>query len=243
MSARVGNLTADVERDIRRIKDPELRALRAVEAHREARELATRLSSLRRETFLALHEEGRTWQEVADAVGMSLKATIKAVHGPGEPDQWWKRLPADVADSVKRGPGGKDPTRLIPRQALMDASVEILSEAQQASRTMGRGAARVGFGELAQRAAERVGKPVSMPSLRNALYTLIEDGRVARVGHGRYVLVQDPGVPTANAAGKAAEEPTAGTDAAKATTPSSRGAGAGKPGGPPRGTASRPSTR
>ena len=182
----------EVERDIRAIRDPELRAVRAVEAHRQARELAMRLSSLRREALVGLHDAGRTWQEVADAVGMSLKATNKAVHGAGEPAHWWKRLPPDVAESVKRGPGGRERTRVVPRTALMGAIVETMSETERASRRLGRGAARVTPGELLERASSHLGKPVSRPSLRAALYALITDGRVARVGHGRYVLTHPP---------------------------------------------------
>ncbi len=182
----------DVEREIRAIRDPELRAVRAVEAHRGARDLAMRLSSLRREALVELHDAGRTWQEVADAVGMSLKATSKAVHGAGEPAQWWKRLPADVAESVKRGPGGRERTRVLPRATLMDVIIETMSETERASRRLGRGAARVTPGELLERASSDLGKPVSRPSLRAALSSLIEDGRVTRVGHGRYVLTHPP---------------------------------------------------
>lgn len=192
MPVRAGSSTADVEGEIRAIRDPELRAVRAVEAHRAARELASRLSWVRRDAFMELHDTGRTWQEVADTVGMSVKATVKAVHGAGEAGRWWKRLPTDVADSVKRGPGGRARTHLVPRQALMEAIVHIMAEVERANRKLGRGAARVSPGDLAQQAAERIGKPISMPSLRNALYTLIEEGRVARVGHGRYVLAQSP---------------------------------------------------
>ncbi len=182
----------EVEQEIRRIRDPELRAVRAVEAHRRARDLVVRLSSVRREALVDLHDAGRTRQEVADAVGMSLKATNKAVHGAGEPAHWWKRLPADVAESVKRGPGGRERTGVVPRATLMDAIVATMSETERASRSLGRGAARVSPSELLEHASSHVGKPVSPPSLRAALYSLIEDGRVARVGHGRYVLTQPP---------------------------------------------------
>ena len=182
----------DVEREIRMIRDPELRAVRAVEAHRRARDLVVRLSSVRREALVDLHDAGRTWQEVADTVGMSLKATNKAVHGAGEPAHWWKRLPADVAESVKRGPGGRERTRVVPRATLMAVIVETMSETERASRSLGRGAARVSPGELLERASSQLGKPVSPPRLRAALYSLIEDGRVARVGHGRYVLTHPP---------------------------------------------------
>lgn len=235
VTARARPTTPDLERKIRTIRDPELRAARAVEAHREARELASKLSVLRRDSILELHEAGRTWQEVADAVGLSLKATVKAVHGAGDPGQWWKRLPTDVAQSVKRGPGGRKPTHLIPRQALMDTIVGIMGEAERASRKLGRGAARVTPADLAQRSAERFGKPVSMPSLRNALHTLIEEGRVARVGHGRYVLVQQPTPPKLDApaakarraregkaADKATRSGTAGVRATGRTAPSGR---------------------
>ncbi|MHB1554699.1 MAG: hypothetical protein ACYCSX_00320 [Acidimicrobiales bacterium] len=182
----------DIEREIQMIRDPELRAVRAVEAHRRARDLAVRLSSVRRDALVGLHDAGRTWQEVADAVGMSLKATNKAVHGAGEPAHWWKRLPPDVAESVKRGPGGRERTRVVPRATLMDVIVETMSETERASRSLGRGAARVTPGELLEHASSHLGKPVSRPSLRAALYSLIEDGRVARVGHGRYVLTHPP---------------------------------------------------
>ena len=208
----VGQNVTEIEREIRMIRDPERRAIRAVEAHREARELATRLSILRRDAFLALHDTGRTWQEVADSVGMSLKAIVKAAHGTGDPGRWWKRLPADVVESVKRGPGGRVTTNLIPRQTLMDAIVEILAEAEHANRDLGRGGARMSPGDLAQRSADHLGKPVSMPSLRNALYTLIEEGRVARVGHGRYVLTQEPPVAKARAAKKVRTTKTATKD-------------------------------
>ena len=182
----------DIERKIQMIRDPELRAVRAVEAHRQARDLAVRLSSVRRDALVGLHDAGRTWQEVADAVGMSLKATNKAVHGAGEPAHWWKRLPPEVAESVKRGPGGRERTHVVPRATLMDVIIETMSEIERASRSLGRGAARVTPGELLEHAGSHLGKPVSRPSLRAALYSLIEDGRVARVGHGRYVLTHPP---------------------------------------------------
>lgn len=193
MAGRTGTDITRVEREIRAVRDPEQRAVRAVEAHRQARELAARMSALRRDAFMELHDAGRTWQEVADAVGMSLKATIKAVHGAGDPGHWWKRLPTEVADSVKRGPGGKAPTHVISRAALMSVVVEAMEEAERANRKLGRGAARISPGQLAEYASERFAKPVAMPSLRNALHTLIEQGRVARVGHGRYVLVEGNG--------------------------------------------------
>ncbi|MGC8470710.1 MAG: hypothetical protein ACP5PM_00230 [Acidimicrobiales bacterium] len=181
-----------IEQEIGKIQDPELRAVRAVEAHRQARDLVVRLSSVRREALVDLHDAGRTWQEVADAVGMSLKAINKAVHGAGDPAHWWKRLPADVAESVKRGPGGRERTRVVPRTTLMDAIVATMPETERASRSLGRGAARVSPAELLEHASAHLGKPVSPPSLRAALYALIEDGRVARVGHGRYVLTVPP---------------------------------------------------
>lgn len=192
MPEEVRDQARDVEREIRMIRDAELRAVRAVEAHRQARDLAVRLSGVRREALVDLHDAGRTWQEVADAVGMSLKATNKAVHGAGEPAHWWKRLPPDVAESVKLGPGGRERTRVVPRAALMDAIIEAMSETERASRSLGRGAARVTPSELLEHASAHLGKPVSQPSLRAALYSLIEDGRVARVGHGRYVLTDPP---------------------------------------------------
>lgn len=192
VSERVPDEGRDIEREIQMIRDPELRAVRAVEAHRRARDLVVRLSSVRRDALVDLHDTGRTWQEVADAVGMSLKAINKAVHGAGEPAHWWKRLPPDVAESVKRGPGGRERTRVVPRTMLMDVVVEIMSETERASRSLGRGAARVTPGELLAHASARLGKPVSRPSLRAALSSLIEDGCVARVGHGRYVLAHPP---------------------------------------------------
>jgi hypothetical protein len=189
---RVRHEGRDVEQEIRMIRDPELRAMRAVEAHREARELAVRLSSVRRDALVDLHDAGRTWQEVADAVGMTLKAVNKAVHGAGEPAHWWKRLPPDVAESVKRGPGGRERTRVVPRAALMDAIIETMSETERASRSLGRGAARVTPSDLLEHTSAHLGKPISRPSLRAALYSLIDNGRVARVGHGRYVLTHPP---------------------------------------------------
>lgn len=171
------------------MRDPTQRALQAVDAHREARAHATRMSALRRDALVELHDAGHTWQEVADAVGMSLKATMKAVHGAGEPGQWWKRLPDDVAESVKRGPGGRAPDHVISRAALMDLVMEAMEEADRRAHDLGRGAARISPAQIGQFASERLARPVSMPSLRKALLTLIEEGRVARVGHGRYVLV------------------------------------------------------
>jgi hypothetical protein len=188
VSERVRNEGRDIEREIQRIRDPERRAVRAVEAHRQARDLTIRLSTVRRDALVSLHDAGRTWQEVADAVGMSLKAINKAVHGAGEPSNWWKRLPADVAESVKRGPGGRDRTRVVPRAVLMASIVEAMAATERASRGLGRGAARITPGELLEHAASSLGKPISRPSLKTALDSLIADGRVARVGHGRYVL-------------------------------------------------------
>lgn len=179
-----------IEREIRALRDPMEQAVQAVEAHRQSRELAARMSVLRRDALIELHDAGHTWQEVADAVGMSLKATIKAVHGAGDPGHWWKRLPSEVADSVKRGPGGREPTHVTSRTELMDVVVGSMEEAERAADALGRGAARVSPGQIARYASEHLAKPVAMPSLRKALYALIEQGRVARVGHGRYVLVR-----------------------------------------------------
>lgn len=144
---------------------------------------------------MALHDAGRTWQEVADAVGLSLKATTKAVHGTGGPGRWWQRVPDEVGESFKRGPGGRDRTHVIARTDLMGVVLTVMADMERESRKLGRGAARVSPGQLAARASDHFGKPVSMPSLRNALLALIEEGRVARVGHGRYVLSEERSAP------------------------------------------------
>jgi len=179
-----------IEAELLRIRDPERRAVRAVEAHREARELTGRLSDLRRDALKALHDAGRTWQEVADVVGLSLKATTKAVHGAGDADHWWKRVPDEVVEPFKLGPGGRERTRVLSRTQLMDAVVEVMADLEHDSRKLGRGAARVGPAQLAALSTEHLGRQVAMPSLRQALVALIDEGRVARVGHGRYVLAK-----------------------------------------------------
>lgn len=181
-----------LEQGVWSARDPRERAVRAVAAHREAREMTIRLSAARRDAIVELHATGYTWQEVADAVGMSLKSAVKAAHGADSPVCWWKRLPAEVAEQAKLGPGGRLQSEIIAKSELMEFIKKAMADRERETRRQGRGAARVSPGELAEKAGEAFGRPVPMPSLRSALYTLIEQGTVARVGHGRYVLTAKP---------------------------------------------------
>lgn len=199
-SGRTRDQAVSTEREIRLIRDPEERAIRAVGAHREAREAVLRLAQVRRDALIDLHEAGRTWQEVAATVGMSVKAVTKVTHAQTANGAWWKRLPDDIAESTKRGPGGLPLGEIIPKSELMQCLLRGMTTLDNTARKQGRGAARITPGQMAELCSARLGREISMPSLRNALYALIEEGTVLRVGHGRYVLTKKAATATKRAA-------------------------------------------
>lgn len=191
--------TDRTERQIRAVKDPLARAVRAVEAHREARERALRMTELRRDALIAVHDAGRTWQEVADAVGMSLKAVTKAAAGPtAAGEAWWKRIPEQEAGRHKRGPGGIPVELVIRKEDLMRAIVAVM-EAHEATASGGADPAIRPAG-LRAGVMEHMGRTVAMPSLRAAILTLVEEGTVDKVGLGRYALARRRGAARSQAA-------------------------------------------
>lgn len=184
--------TKGVERAIHSIRNPEERAVLATTAHREARALTSRLSAARRQALIDLHNAGWTWQEVADAVSLSTKAVLKAVHGPGDSDQWWKRISDDVANQVKRGPGGVPRERLVPKAELMNVVLATMTEHERKNRPRGEAATRITPREILAESSKRFKKSISIASLRNALLALVEEGKVVRVAYGCYALAEKP---------------------------------------------------
>jgi hypothetical protein len=178
-----------VEAQIRSIPDPVQRAVCAVAAHRSARERARRMTAVRRDALIDLHQTGMTWQEVANAVGMSLKAVAKASaeHGSSA-GAWWKRMPDAEADRHKRGPGGVPLGQVVRKEQLMQAALEVMS-AREESREASERPVPITPSELLERVSERLGRRVSMASLRVALVALVRDGTVVKVTVGRYAAV------------------------------------------------------
>jgi hypothetical protein len=177
-----------IETQIRGIKDPKVRAVRAVEAHRDARERALRMTALRRDALLALHDAGLTWQEVAATVGMSLKAVTKAASGPASVgESWWKRIPEAEAGRHKRGPGGIPVELVIRKEDLMKVAVEVMADHEAKAADAD---AAIRPSELRAAVMDRMGRTVAMPSLRAAILTLVDEGTVRKVGLGRYALVR-----------------------------------------------------
>ena len=134
-----------------------------------------------------MHESGLTWQEVADAVGMSLKAVTKAAAGPvATGESWWKRIPETEAGRHKRGPGGIPIDLVIRKEDLMRVVLEVMAEHEKKAQD-GQDAA-IRPSELRAGVMDRMGRTVAMPSLRAAILTLVEEGTVNKVGLGRYAL-------------------------------------------------------
>jgi hypothetical protein len=179
-----------VEQQIRALKDPRARAVRAVEAHRDARDRALRMTALRRDALIGLHDSGLTWQEVAEVVGMSLKAVTKAAAGPvGAGESWWKRIPESEAGRHKRGPGGIPIDLVIRKEDLMRVSLEVMTAHEAAAAGQGADSA-IRPSELRAGVMDAMGRTVAMPSLRAAILAMVEDGTVRKVGLGRYALVR-----------------------------------------------------
>ncbi len=204
------------------IRDPEARVLRAVEEHRWARQLSSRLGRVRRDALIDLHEAGWTWPEIAKLTGMSIKAVTKAAHGPGDGQApWWTRLPEEITESAKLGPGGLPRTQLVRRSELVETILAVFKEHGKETAALGRSAARMSRAEIATRVSEKLEKRVAIPSLRLAMNELIGDGRVERVGFGRYVLaharptVREP-TKKAGQAVRARKAPTHGPPAKRA---------------------------
>lgn len=198
-----------IEQEIRSIHQLTERAIRVVEEHQKARELTQRLSVVRKEAILELRAAGWQWSEISALTGMSTKALMKAISNrPSSPGDWWNRLPEDIADSVKLGPGGMPRTQMIPKRILMEKILKVLAEEEMSSQRIGMDSARVAPGFIADRVGEMLGKPVPRPSLRLALYALIEEEKVERVAYGRYRLVaraKPRGAPAKKVARKSAK--------------------------------------
>jgi|GEM_PF-5035316 len=184
LTQRISEITSepllpDLDRELRAIPDPEERVVRAVAAHTAGRELVTRLSTVRREAWLSLHEAGYTWQQVADVSGVTVKAVLKVVRPSERSPGWWQRVDEEAAALYKLGPGGLPTASLLSRTELANALLEVMHEAEELTHRP-----RL----LHERVEDRLGKEVSMQSLRSALGSLVASGAVAKVAHGRYAL-------------------------------------------------------
>lgn len=175
------------------------RARKARARYVQTRRDLAKVSAESRASLEDLHEAGLTWPQVAEEVGMSAKAVAKFVQQPARQTvsaPWWQRMPESLTSSHKLGPGGMDPDKVVTRQEMMGAVKKVLTDheldARRTGSTRRRATPSMTPADLSVLVAEKLGKEVSTPSLRAALYQHIEEGTIERVGHGRYALVRRP---------------------------------------------------
>ena len=97
---------------MRAIKDPVKRALAARDAYTFHSKLASQMAQVRRKAVADLHRSGYTYQEIADAIGVSIQAVGALMSKAARPrsPRWWERVPDRVAAQAKTRTG-RTPTK------------------------------------------------------------------------------------------------------------------------------------
>ena len=119
------------------MKDPLAQAKRVTEIFNELRGYLAELSDARRVIYNDAHDLPRmTWDRLAEETGMNQKALVKAASQPGPRttgnQPWWRRIPEDVQQSAKLGPGGSE--SFTPAPEMRAATLKALGDSGESER-------------------------------------------------------------------------------------------------------------
>lgn len=162
-------------------KDPLAQAKHVTQLFSELREYLSELSDMRRTIYNDAHDLPRmTWDHLAEEIGMNQKALVKAAAQPGPRttgnQPWWRRIPEDVQQSAKRGPGGSE--AFTPAPEMRAATLKALGDSGDLERPV----------DLINKVNEILGVQAPLGSMRFALYFLMEKEWVTRQRHGYYQI-------------------------------------------------------
>lgn len=178
-------------RDIDAIRDPVERALVAKAVYDAHMTVARQFSSLRRKTVAQLHKDLKMpHKEIAEKLGISVAASsalsgkAKESHGP-TPERWWKRVPEDVAENAKRGPGGLSIDKIIVNQEAIEAMLGVMKSVARGRKVTHRP------NDLIEPISRRLRREVPPSTIRAALRNGIEQGLIAHVGWAEYAPTEE----------------------------------------------------
>ena len=156
---------------------------RSREAYEYHTNTAHELARMRRAAIRELHETGLTYPEMAPLLGISEQAVAQLCQKAGKrpAPRWWERVPEDVANEVKLGPGGVPLDQLVPSDAVLGAVVKAMGTASK--RNSKRAFTTAELESAAQKALKRA---VPRSAIRLALQRGMKQGQTVRVRWGQY---------------------------------------------------------